>query len=122
MKPLPGDGAPPVFDGAALLHRLVGDEEIAREVVQIFLHDTPGRIARISAASASGDIRSLAEGLHSLKGAAATLGAEALRAKAEELETALREADVEALAAGPDSLRREFDRLRAALQRSELSS
>lgn len=65
-----------------------GGDTFLREIVTIFLEDTPQRIAELKAARASGDLARLGRAAHSIKGSASNLGAEPLRALAERLELA----------------------------------
>ena len=52
------------------------DLETAREVIEIFMADTPARLAAI--ADAQTDAARLAEAAHALKGSASNVGAQAL--------------------------------------------
>ncbi len=64
-----------------------GDEdEFLREIVQIFLADTPQRIAELEQSLTAGDVPKFARAAHSVKGSSANLGAMALRSVAEKLE------------------------------------
>jgi signal transduction histidine kinase/CheY-like chemotaxis protein/HPt (histidine-containing phosphotransfer) domain-containing protein len=68
------------------------DEELTmtREVVGLFLDDTPGRLAAIDQAVAAGDAAQLATAAHALKGSAGNVGARALHVAAGELESLAR--------------------------------
>ncbi len=100
----------PDFDKAALLDRVMGDEDLAREITQAFLADTPGLIEKLAAAVISRDGLSTAQHAHSIKGAAANVGAEALRQMAFKLEQAGRSNDVECMAILLPELGRTFER------------
>jgi CheY-like chemotaxis protein len=80
--------APMVFNEAALLRRLLGDQRLASPILRSFVSDCPFRLdglrQKIAAADAAGT-RHLA---HTLKGAAATVAAEALCAMAKAVEQA----------------------------------
>jgi CheY-like chemotaxis protein/HPt (histidine-containing phosphotransfer) domain-containing protein len=70
---------PDEFDWETLVERLLGDENLARQVVTDFLEETPERIRVIKEALASSD-RELAERkAHSIKSIVADLGGEDLR-------------------------------------------
>jgi two-component system sensor histidine kinase/response regulator len=75
-----------IFDAEALLCRLMGDRQLAGNIIEGFLEATPSKLnhlrARLDEADGSG-ARSLA---HALKGAAATVGAERLQAILETME------------------------------------
>ncbi len=107
------DSAPrPVFDRDGLLERVMGDEELADEIAQDFLSETPSHIevfaSRVSAADADGAGRQA----HFIKGAAATVGAGRIWALALELESAGKAGDMAALESGPRRLSDELARLR----------
>jgi two-component system, sensor histidine kinase and response regulator len=57
------------------LRRLGDDEELLRDIVQIYLEDAPPMVERIHDAVARGDTHALQRAAHSLKGLAATLSA-----------------------------------------------
>ena len=111
-----------VFDAGQFLARVLGDREVAREILRLFLRSAAEQVARLRAGLDSGDARAVARELHALKGAAGTVGADAFRAKVLELETALQAGGIDAFAAGFASLEDELERLRGALEASELIS
>jgi HPt (histidine-containing phosphotransfer) domain-containing protein len=57
------------------LRRLGDDEDLLRDIVQIYLEDSPGIVERIHTAVDKGDASGLQRAAHSLKGLAATLSA-----------------------------------------------
>lgn len=80
----------PIIDPEAIenLRSLNPDDsdEFLREIVGIFLDDTPQRIAELDECLASGDTKRFTRAAHSIKGSSANVGANALRAVAEQLE------------------------------------
>ncbi len=85
------DGEPvPVYDQEGVLARLDGDAALGREILAVFLQDTPGRLAALEEAVHGGrsdEVRVLA---HALKGAAANVGALAVSQAAQAVEKAAR--------------------------------
>jgi HPt (histidine-containing phosphotransfer) domain-containing protein len=71
------------------------NDEFLREIVQIFLADTPQRIAELEQSLIAGDIPKFARAAHSVKGSSANLGAMALRSVAEKLEHQSRQAGLD---------------------------
>jgi two-component system, sensor histidine kinase and response regulator len=68
------------FDGEVMnirdaLKRLGDDEELLRDIVQIYLEDAPGMVQRMHQAVEQADANSLQQAAHSRKGLAATLSA-----------------------------------------------
>lgn len=79
----------PVIDPEAIknLRELSpGDDDFLIEIIDIFLDDTPKRIAELESAHASQDIEVFGRAAHSIKGSSANLGALSLRGVAEKLE------------------------------------
>lgn len=66
------------------------NDEFLRELVGIYLEDTPQRIAELDTSLATGDTPTFIRAAHSIKGSSANLGAAALRAVAEKLESQAR--------------------------------
>ena len=84
-EPTPIAQGPPI-DREALMKRVGGDEDLFREIVQLFLVDCPTRVAAIHAAVAGGDPEEVRTAAHALKGSASNLSATALTAAARTLE------------------------------------
>jgi len=66
------------------------NDEFLREITNIFLEDTPLRIAELEQSHATGDVAKFTRAAHSIKGSSANLGAMALRSVAERLENQAR--------------------------------
>ena len=69
----------PHFDAEAMLNRLMGDKELAREIITLFLDETPKRLNQLSIAITAGKSEETREMAHTLKGTAANLSCEQLR-------------------------------------------
>lgn len=79
----------PVIDAEAIENlRAINpdDSSFLKEIIGIFIEDTPARIAELRAAMASGDVSAFSRAAHSIKGSSSNLGAARLRAQAERLE------------------------------------
>jgi HPt (histidine-containing phosphotransfer) domain-containing protein len=63
-----------------------GGDTFLREIIGIFVEDTPLRIAEIDKSLAAGDAPTFIRAAHTIKGASSNVGASALRAVAEQLE------------------------------------
>jgi HPt (histidine-containing phosphotransfer) domain-containing protein len=70
------------------------DDELTmtKEVIGLFLSDTPARVQALADAVAAGDAPALAKTAHALKGGASNIGAKAIQQHADALESAAREA------------------------------
>ena len=84
----------PVFDRAALLDRVMGDEKLAHKLIDMFLDDVPKRIAELRSYLTAGDIPGSVRQAHTIKGVCANLGGERMRAVALEMEEAARAGDL----------------------------
>ncbi len=110
-----GDAAAPAFDSAGMMDRLMGDQDLARIVVDGFLEDAPRLVQGLRDALAAGDGEVAVRQAHTIKGASATVGGEALRAVALRMERAGSAGDFEAVTARLPELESELDRLRSAM-------
>ncbi len=70
------------------MNRLLGDEELAQEVIAIFLDDIPLQIAAIRETMQHEDAARIKHQAHNLKGASANMSAGVLRELAFQIETA----------------------------------
>src|SRR6185369_3037291 len=62
------------------------NDEFLREIIGIFLEDTPQRLTELDEGLGAGDASKFVRAAHSIKGSSANVGAAALRAAAEKLE------------------------------------
>ncbi len=105
----------PVFDKNNLLERLMGDEELAAELVDEFLRDAPDHIRTLRELVTAADAPGAQRQAHFIKGAAAAVGATAMWGIALELEEAGKSGDVEALRAGTTDLESHLEQFREAV-------
>jgi CheY-like chemotaxis protein len=109
----------PVFDRAALLERLMHDEDKAQVVIEGFLDEVPRQIEALRRYVEAWDAPGAQRQAHALKGASATVGGEALRALACQLEQACAAGQLDSVAARMDELDREVLRLAEAARSGE---
>ncbi|HZZ56811.1 MAG TPA: Hpt domain-containing protein [Opitutaceae bacterium] len=86
-----------------------------REIIGIFLTDTPSRINEMQHALESKDAPAYSRAAHSIKGSAANLGAVSMKAAAEKAEQ-LGKSGLDGAAEALAAMREEFTRTRAALE------
>ena len=77
-----GEQAKVIFNGEALLRRLMGDRRLAQVVIKGFLQDTPSQLNNLRMRLDEADEAGARLQAHSLTGAAATVAAEGLHAVA----------------------------------------
>ena len=99
-----------------LLNRLLGDEEMTREILEAFLEDIPREIDSLTAAVAVGNTPTVELLAHTIKGAAGNVGSEGLRSAAFEMESAAKKGDLSGAQALLKSIRQEFEHLKAAIR------
>ena len=110
-------GAAKIYDRAAFLQRIMGDEDVVREIEAQLLRDLPVIIAMLEKDITAGAMKSAGEQAHKIKGIAANVSAEALRNAATAMENAGRAGDQAALAAGLPELKHQSDLLKAVLEK-----
>ena len=117
-EPVPssGGGNPAVYDRAAFLSRLMGNETFAREMERDFLLELPPQIEQLKTHIARGEAKPAAEMAHMIKGAAASISAEAMCETASRINEAAKGGDTAPLRALVLDLDRQFDRLKAAIR------
>jgi HPt (histidine-containing phosphotransfer) domain-containing protein len=104
-----------IFRRHEVLERLEGDEDLLRELVDLFLSQSWSQIGEMKAALAAGDAASIRHQAHSLKGAAAGLGAGALSFQAARLEKAGKEGNLEAVGPLLQAVQEELSRFQQAV-------
>lgn len=104
-----------VFDRAALLERVLDDEDLMQVVIEAFLGDLPGQITALQKAVEMGDTRRVEQCAHQIKGASATVGGNALSALAGTLEQAGKAGDLALISERVREVGSEFVALKEAL-------
>ena len=80
-----------IFNPAKLLKRVRGNERLLREIIGIFLMETPRQLEKLHQASVDKDLGEVGNLAHKLRGAAAIICAEAIVDVALQLESAGKE-------------------------------
>jgi PAS domain S-box-containing protein len=113
----PGPSAPAActLNMAGLLERLMGDELLARAVMDGFASDMPSHVQSLARLVDSGSAEEVAELAHRIRGAAATVGGEAVQAVANEIEIAGKAGDLARARAQMPGLQQQFTLLMEAI-------
>ena len=109
---------PSLFHLETLRGHLLGDDELANEVIDAFLQNAPTQMARLREAYERGDTENIRRQAHSIKGAAGTLSAFALHETAARLEAIAGEEDHEAIGSWVRTLEESFEALERELKRT----
>ncbi|CAM2860845.1 Hpt domain-containing protein [Rariglobus hedericola] len=88
-----------------------------KEILSIFLEDTPSRIAELHNSRASANVTSFVRAAHSIKGSSSNVGASELRSVAERLEHQARTYGLSEVDAQVAELEASFLRAKDALQK-----
>jgi signal transduction histidine kinase/CheY-like chemotaxis protein/HPt (histidine-containing phosphotransfer) domain-containing protein len=104
-----------VFDRAGFMERVMNQEDLAQEVIEVFLDDAPRRIEALGTHLEGGNSRGVEYEAHTLKGSAANMGGERLAALAFEFEKAGKAGDLDVVEARLGDLQREFEVLKEAM-------
>jgi len=83
-----------IFDWEGLLHRLMGDEEFAKEIIDDFLTQMPEKLSAVKKALDNEDLPLVQREAHIIKGASGNVGALTLQEIAEQIEMAGEEKDL----------------------------
>ena len=106
------------FDKAGLLERVLDDEELAREIVELFFENALDLVAAVKQAIEDNDAAEVRARAHALKGAAGNVGAPALQEVAFRIEKA---GDLEQAASLIPDIESGIDAFRAAIAEAGLA-
>ncbi|MGC2324795.1 MAG: response regulator [Terriglobales bacterium] len=107
----------PAWDYDQARARTAEDDALLREIVKIFLEETPRLLQKIEQALAQGDASGLERAAHSLKGQIRCLAASEAQDAAQQLETKARELDLHGAAAALPELNAALSRLQSQLRK-----
>jgi CheY-like chemotaxis protein/nitrogen-specific signal transduction histidine kinase/HPt (histidine-containing phosphotransfer) domain-containing protein len=105
-----------VFDRTAALKHVGGDEELLKELAELFLKEGPCQLQDLRDALAAGDVPRIRRAAHTLKGSAKTFAAADADAAAHRLEIMAHSGDLSAAPAAAAALEEQLDRLLPALR------
>jgi len=110
-----GDSAQGVLDETALLSQVDGDIKLLRQLITIFLADSPKALSEIRRALELRDVEELKRTAHAFRGSVSIFAAPAAREAALKLELLAREGDMGRVPEAFASLQREVTRLKKVL-------
>ncbi len=110
---------PVVFDRRAFIERLMGDQDLVREITAAFLKDMPRQLLELKKHIGAGDVKAAAGQAHSIKGAAVNVGGLAFSAAAFRIEQASRDGGIEEISALLPELERQYQLLQERLTENE---
>ncbi|GEM_PF-4061518 len=101
---------PPLFDRAALLERLGGDDSLVEGIIQVFRDSMPPLVLSLQEALEEGNLVKASRQAHQLKGAAGNVGAMALHKVTHQLEKWASQGDPQRAVSSFERLKSEFER------------
>jgi HPt (histidine-containing phosphotransfer) domain-containing protein len=104
-----------IFDGQALMKRVMGDRNLAGKLIDGFLREVPNQLANLRKLLDRGDLPGLRLQVHTMKGAADTLSAGSLRDSANAMQEAILANDLEGGVELLPRMEEQFEQLRAVL-------
>ena len=107
-----------VFDRVGFMDRLMGDENFAKKMIDVFLDDIPKQIESLKCSLETSDAKTVERIAHTIKGAAANMGGQALCELAGQIETACQNGNVEFIQEHWSELTLQFNRLKKAMKPS----
>ncbi len=93
-----------------------GDPELLVDLIQMYLSDSPQKLAEISEGLATQDYERVEKAAHSLKGSAGNLGAYLVQHDCEQLQIASRQHELESVRSSVEELQDHFQQAEVALQ------
>ncbi|MBN2718883.1 MAG: response regulator [Deltaproteobacteria bacterium] len=109
-----------IFNEDEFLHRLLGDREIAKQIVKGFIVEGSRQLSELESAVTTSDFESAVKQAHTLKGAAANVGAELLRRKAFDAEMAGKRKQRDLLESEFENIKYQFEIFRQTAAASDL--
>jgi HPt (histidine-containing phosphotransfer) domain-containing protein len=100
-----------VFDHAGAMARLEGDEDLLRELIQVYMDSLDDQLAALQKALDTGNAASAETTSHALKGGASNIGADHLRQHFFDMEMDGRDGKLDALAEGLQAVPKLMDEL-----------
>ena len=111
----PTSDLPDVLDESALLSQVGGDIKLLRQLITIFLADSPRALAQIQKAIRRGDLEAIRKTAHAFRGSVSIFAAPAALRSAVELETQAQGHDLASVKKVFSELKKESARLRKKL-------
>ena len=105
------------IDRTALLASVGGNETLLREVVAVFLEDTPKQMAALETAVRAHNAQAIAAAAHALKGSAGLFSKAGAYDAARRLEQAARQGDLTGIATASEEVKRQVAALEEGLRR-----
>ncbi len=111
-----------VFDKSDMFDRLGGDEELCKEIVELFIEDTPKQITELKKALENKDASMVQQQAHSLKGSSANTSALGMQEIAFQMEKAGETGDLDTATSLLLKLEEDFEKFKRTISNSGIST
>ncbi|MCX5811055.1 MAG: response regulator [Proteobacteria bacterium] len=110
-----------IFDMDALMKRLDIDEKLVREIMDVYLNDTPIQLSRLKDFFEKGDLLLIQRCAHSIKGASANFCVGTINKTAQDIELAAKQGKLETIKPLIDTVEDQFGELKDMLTGIDLN-
>jgi response regulator RpfG family c-di-GMP phosphodiesterase len=110
-----------IFDMDALMKRLDIDEKLVREIIDVYLNDTPIQLSRLKEYFKTGDLLLIQRCAHSIKGASANFCVGMINKTAQEIELSAKQGNIEMIKPLIDTIEAQFGELKDILTEVDLN-
>jgi CheY-like chemotaxis protein/HPt (histidine-containing phosphotransfer) domain-containing protein len=104
-----------IYNHEELLKRVGGDEDLSRELLEMFLQEFPQKLNDIKQALKEDDAPMVARVAHTIKGSSANIGADRIREAALDMEIASKELNLNLANTLVEKIQSEFEKLHTVL-------
>jgi HPt (histidine-containing phosphotransfer) domain-containing protein len=111
-----------IFDVDALMERISGDKEFFKELVELFIQDTPKQFVLLKNAYDNKDADKIRQLAHTIKGSAGNFGASSLQKVALSLEQAAQTGNLSKIEHLVDAVEMEFEILKKEISKLKSGS
>ncbi len=111
----------PIWDREEMLNRMMQDEDLAQEIIEEFLLETPSLIEALKLNFTAGDMAGIAREAHTIKGVASAMSAEQLRDAALQIELLAKAETSHALEQAMHELAEKFSAVELAMTTNPIS-
>lgn len=108
-----------ILDRKELMERVGGDEDFAKEIIAIFMEDTPSQMEKLNLALKENDPVRVKHQAHTIKGSSANIGARGLTDTAFKMEMTGKDGDIDSARDLMEKLEKEFEKLQRILSEPE---
>lgn len=108
-----------IFDRAGALSRVLDDEQLLEEILDIYLQDTPGLIEALKKAVSDGNAIEAQKYAHTIKGSSANVGANRVQKRSLDAEMSARKGELDQLPSRIMKIEEQFQIFRVTVKTND---